>query len=175
MVVDIAEMIKGDIPTMLEVFDLVKRVEKIELSPTNNEKLVFQIEDIKKDIELIKKNISTLFKNDEILQNRIIQLEKNTQNIPVYSTEIVISQIEKIECLETFEYQGSEFNSYLIKLYDNNSYFYLNSHICTKPPNIDDFISHKFDGDRIKEWKRINKEKSNRKRIRELLDRKYNE
>jgi hypothetical protein len=155
MVIDIAEMLKGDIPTMLEVFDLVNRVEKLELSPSNNEKLVNELIDIKKDIEFIKKSISTLFKNDEILQNRIINLEKNIENKPIYSTEIVISQIEDINCLEQFEYQGSEFNSYLIKLYNNSSYFYLNSHIYTKPPNIDDFISHKFDGDRIKEWKRI--------------------
>jgi hypothetical protein len=155
MVIDIAEMLKGDIPTMLEVFDLVNRVEKLELSPSNNEKLVNELIDIKKDIELINESISKIVLDNLYLRCKTSQLEKNIENKPIYSTGIVISQIEEIKCLEQFEYQGSEFNSYLIKLYNNSSYFYLNSHIYTKPPNIDDFISHKFDGDRIKEWKRI--------------------
>jgi len=71
-------------------------------------------------------------------------------NFKIYQTEIIKSQIEKIERLEEFEYNGILYNQYLVTLIGNTSYFYLNAHPNVKPPKVGDYISHKIEGDKIR-------------------------
>jgi hypothetical protein len=170
MTLDIENMLSGDITTMLEVFDLVKRVEKIELSPGYDKR--YELKELlhKKEISSLMDKISSLEKqiesnnklsydNDIILQNRIIKLEEYIQNNTIHSTKIIISTIEEITYSGDYEYDGSEFDSYLVKLYNNNSYFYLSvrKNCRIKPPKIGDEISHVIEGNRIREWRRLKK------------------
>jgi hypothetical protein len=158
-----SDLLEGDIPTIIQVCELQDKVDNLQeklgdihLNISNSHYyLSEEIKEIKKDIELIKENVTILFKNDKILQNKIIELEKNIKNKIIYSTEIIISTVESIRYAGTHEYQGEEIDCYLVKLEEYNSFFYLYGKY-NNFPKIGMNISHKFNGEKIVEWKKLN-------------------
>jgi hypothetical protein len=151
-----SDLLEGDIPTIIQVCELQDKVDNLQeklgdihLNISNSHYYLSE------EIKEIKKDISTLFKNDKILQNRIIELEKNIKNKIIYSTEIIISTVESIRYAGTHEYQGEEIDCYLVKLEEYNSFFYLYGKY-NNFPKVGMNISHKFNGEKIVEWKKLN-------------------
>lgn len=117
------------------------------------------VENVEVVINQLEQKINNLTRNFDCLYNFSKQLDTEVyelgKNIEKYKTNIIVSRIEEINRLEDFEYTGVIYKQYLVKFNENPSYYYLICHQHTTAPAVKELISHKIEGDRIKEWKKF--------------------
>lgn len=85
------------------------------------------------------------------MDKRLRELEEELMDRTTYSSGILISRIDQITYLETFEFQGKDCDRYLVKLREYVSHFYLYD-TKNNPPEYGGKICHKIDGEKIVEW-----------------------
>jgi Mor family transcriptional regulator len=81
--------------------------------------------------------------------------KKYEYKIKLYETDILKSQIEEINFVDSFLFKDTKYDKYFVKLVNNNSYYYLHMQSNIKPPKVNDFISHRVEGSKIKEWHKL--------------------
>jgi hypothetical protein len=122
----------------------------------STDELALKVNTLENNDEFFYKKQKELYSIYFDLQTQINYLTNKLSELnPNYQTDVIISQIEEINYLEDFEYNGSMFNDSIVKLVGNSSKFYLHCRKNIKLPKVNDFISHKIVGDTIKEWKKF--------------------
>ena len=108
--------------------------------------------------EVVERNIEQLQEKVRYLKNRLAYCVSIVEELKYkdllkdkISTEIIVSQIEDIEQLEEFDFNGTTYIKYVVRLKEYDCLFYLSRHINQKRIRRNDYISHKIEGEKIKE------------------------